>query len=92
MIQVLTRTQAEQDFNAAHIQTHLTVEWTIGVWKRHFRCLHRSAGGPRIKPQSCCTVTAMLHNMAVPGGAALPEEEENEEQEEQEEICVLNPP
>nr|XP_055053771.1 putative nuclease HARBI1 [Misgurnus anguillicaudatus] len=78
-------TQAEHSYNAAHARTRNLVERSIGRWKMRFRCLHKSAGGLRLKPQRCCAVvvaTAMLHNIAVTGGAALPEEVDEEEEEE----------
>ncbi|XP_067245484.1 putative nuclease HARBI1 [Chanodichthys erythropterus] len=84
-------TQAEHNYNVAHISTRNLVERSIGHWKMRFRCLHKSAGGLRMKPERCCAVavvTAMLHNITVSGGAALPEEEEEEEEEE----GVHNPP
>nr|XP_055048163.1 putative nuclease HARBI1 [Misgurnus anguillicaudatus] len=70
-------TQAEHSYNAADARTRNLVERSIGRWKMRFRCLHKSAGGLRLKPQRCCAVVvarAMLHNIAVTGGAALPEE------------------
>ncbi|KAM9469713.1 putative nuclease HARBI1 [Clarias gariepinus] len=83
-------------FNVAHIHTRNIVERAIGLWKLRFRCLHKSAGGLRIKPYRCCAVmvkTAMLHNMALRGNTPLPEEEEeaNEEEDAEVDVKVFNP-
>ncbi|XP_048065354.1 putative nuclease HARBI1 [Megalobrama amblycephala] len=67
-------TQAEHNYNTAHIRTCSLVEHSVGRWK-----MRKSAGGLRMKPERCgavAVVTAMLHNITVSGGAALPEEEE----------------
>nr|XP_055065258.1 putative nuclease HARBI1 [Misgurnus anguillicaudatus] len=85
-------TQAEHRYNSAHIRTRNLVERSIGLWKMHFRCLHKSAGGLRLKPERCCAVavvTAMLHNIAVTVGAAVPEEEEEEEEENEDEFHIV---
>ncbi|KAI2666741.1 hypothetical protein H4Q32_026434 [Labeo rohita] len=72
---------SHQPYNTAHIHTRNLLEHSIGRWKMCFRCLHKSAGGLRLKPEKCCAVavvTAMIHNIAVSVDAALPEEEEEE--------------
>ncbi|XP_056092298.1 putative nuclease HARBI1 [Rhinichthys klamathensis goyatoka] len=75
------QTRAERAYNVAHIRTRNVFECAIGIWKLRFRCLHKSSGGLRMKPHSSCAVTvatAILHNMAVRGGAPIPEGEEEE--------------
>ncbi|XP_016117085.1 putative nuclease HARBI1 [Sinocyclocheilus grahami] len=94
------QTRSERAYNVAHVRTRNIVECAIGIWKLRFRCLHKSAGGLRIKPHSSCAVTvatAILYNMAVRGGAPIPEGEEEEVEADEEEdgegeVEVLYPP
>ncbi|XP_076128603.1 uncharacterized protein LOC143109685 [Alosa pseudoharengus] len=92
------QTRAERTYNVAHVRTRNVVERAVGIWKLRFRCLHKSAGGLRMKPHSSCAVTvatAILHNMAVRGGAPIPEKEKVESDEEEDgevEVEVLYPP
>ena len=75
-------TLSEEDFNKAHIHTRGLIECAIGHWKH--RCIHRSAGGLKFTPATCCAVivvTAMLHNIAVRARAHLPMEEDEVEDE-----------
>lgn len=58
-------TQAEENYNRAHIRTRNTIERSFGVWKRRFACLSM---GLRLKPEKVVDIivaTAILHNLSV---------------------------
>ncbi|KAJ8039051.1 Protein ALP1-like [Holothuria leucospilota] len=56
---------AQQRYNNAQTRTHSTVECTIEIWKRRFRCLYDEI---RLQPVKACRViaaTTILHNLAM---------------------------
>ena len=58
---------AERKYNRCHRKTRFVIENTFGIWKAHFRCLHKLGGKMMFEPARCCRIilaTAVLHNMA----------------------------
>lgn len=76
------RTRAEEAYNEAHIATRNTVERCFGVWKQRFQCLLFGMTGKLFNVKPTIVALAVLHNIAINHGDALPDPEE---------VIVMNP-
>lgn len=65
-------TQAENNYNTAHIRTRNCVERMIGVWKRRFPVLSLGFWTKRQTTLTIIVATAVLHNIAVDTRDELP--------------------
>ncbi|XP_030069249.1 putative nuclease HARBI1 [Microcaecilia unicolor] len=64
----MPRSDAEKQYNEAHISTRCTIERTFGVLKSRFRCLHISGGSLQYSPEKVAVIVlvcCMLHNIAL---------------------------
>ncbi|KAJ1141227.1 hypothetical protein NDU88_007562 [Pleurodeles waltl] len=62
------RTRAEERYNEAHGRTRRVIEWTFGLLKARFRCLHMTGGSLFYSPRKVCQIIiacSMLHNLAL---------------------------
>ncbi|KAJ1218500.1 hypothetical protein NDU88_006078 [Pleurodeles waltl] len=62
------RTRAEERYNEAHGRTRRIIEWTFGLLKARFRCLHLTGGFLYYSPKKVCQIIVaccMLHNLAL---------------------------
>ncbi|KAJ1096945.1 hypothetical protein NDU88_002075 [Pleurodeles waltl] len=62
------RTRAEERYNEAHGRTRRVIEWTFGLLKARFRCLHMTGGSLFYSPKKVCQIIiacSMLHNLAL---------------------------
>ncbi|KAJ1150528.1 hypothetical protein NDU88_003319 [Pleurodeles waltl] len=62
------RTRAEERYNEAHGRTRRVIEWTFGILKARFRCLHVTGGSLFYSPKKVCQIIVaccMLHNEAL---------------------------
>ncbi|KAJ1188267.1 hypothetical protein NDU88_005029 [Pleurodeles waltl] len=62
------RTRAEECYNKAHGRTLRIIEWTFGLRKARFRCLHLTGGSLFYSPKKVCQIIVaccMLHNLAL---------------------------
>lgn len=70
-------TAPEQRYNNAHARTRNCVERMFGVLKSRFRCLGCCGATLEYTPEKACkliTAAAVLHNICMRRGVALPEE------------------
>lgn len=59
------QTRIQRRFNASHSRTRVTVERTIGVWKKRFPCIHYGLRCQLPTILNIIIATAVLHNLAI---------------------------
>uniref|UniRef100_A0A914HTV5 DDE Tnp4 domain-containing protein n=1 Tax=Globodera rostochiensis TaxID=31243 RepID=A0A914HTV5_GLORO len=78
------RTRHEEQYNAAHAATRVTIEQCFGIFKNRWRCLMYKS---RLQPVAkVATVCSMLHNIAIDCRAPLPPMENMEEGDDMQEV------
>lgn len=53
-------TPGERRYNTAYKRSRSTIERTYGIWKSHFRCLHKSSGHLMYTPFKCVRIICVL--------------------------------
>ncbi|KAJ1082759.1 hypothetical protein NDU88_002924 [Pleurodeles waltl] len=73
------RPRAEERYNEAHGRTRQIIEWTFGLLKARFRCLHLTGESLFYSPKKVCQIVVaccMLHNLALCRHVPFLQEEE----------------